>query len=131
MNASPVTPPAPPDDSPPGSLRDAAKNALRYWEVRRLGYNLVLTAIAVGWVVFTWPHFRPAFNWAAALKLFGLAALANGCYCAAYPVDLAMQCSPTRDVWLRRRWILWCAGMLFSAALEYYWIADEIYPDAG
>jgi hypothetical protein len=118
----------PPDGPSPVSLRDMVADALRYWEIRRVGYNIVLTLIALGWLYFTWPHFRPAFHWESALKLLVLAVLANVCYCAAYPVDLAIQCSPSRDTWRRRRWVLWCAGTLFAACFEYYWIADEIYP---
>src|SRR5713226_4057039 len=62
------------------------RDAVRYWEVRRIWYNLILLGFAVAWVVGTWPHFRPAFNLASLVKMLVLAALANVCYSAAYLV---------------------------------------------
>lgn len=103
-------------------------DALRYWERRRIGYSLVLAAIVIGWGVFTWPHLRPALALVPMLQLFVLAVIANVLYCAAYLVDLPLQLSSYREVWLRRRWVLWLIGTLFAAALTQYWIGDEIYP---
>ena len=107
--------------------RDLLDDALRYWEPRRIAYNLVLTCVCLGWLGFTWPHFRAALL-PAFLPLFVLAVLANVCYCAAYVVDIPMQYSSFRTPWRRWRWGLWLAGMLFAATLASYWIADEIYP---
>jgi hypothetical protein len=106
-------------------------DALRYWEPRRIGYNVLLAAIVVGWVVFTWPHFRAAFTLTSLLALFVLAVLANVCYCAAYVIDVPLQYSDFRDLWRRWRWILWTLGALFAATIAYYWLADEIYPGAA
>jgi hypothetical protein len=36
-------------------FREVAGDALRYWELRRIVYNCVLTAVIIGWVVLTWP----------------------------------------------------------------------------
>jgi hypothetical protein len=47
-------------------LRPLLDEALRYWEPRRIAYNLVLGAVVVAWVVVTWPHFRPALTLQAA-----------------------------------------------------------------
>ena len=110
------------------SLRELIDNALCYWELRRIPYNLVLTAVVLAWVVMTWPHFRPALNLSSLLLLFVLAVFANVCYCAAYLVDLPLQYSSFRERWLRWRAALWVAGMLFATILANYWIADEIYP---
>jgi hypothetical protein len=88
----------------------------------------MLLAIAVAWVVGTWPHFRPAFNLASLLKVLVLAGLANVCYSAAYLVDIPLQHSGARALWRRRRWALWLAGMVFAIVFANYWIADEIYP---
>jgi hypothetical protein len=114
--------------SAPPPFRDLLTDALRYWEPRRLGYNLFLAAIVLGWVIFTWPHFRSAFTWSSALALLVLAVLANVCYTAAYLLDLPVQYSAFRDSWRRWRWALWLVGMLFAGALACYWVADEIYP---
>ena len=103
-------------------------DAIRYWEPRRIVYNLVLVAVVIAWVVLTWPHFRPAFTLSSLLLLAILALLANVCYCAAYLVDIPMQHSSLCTVWTRRRWALWLLGTLFAILLANYWIVDEIYP---
>ena len=60
-------------------LQEILADAARYWEPRRLGYNALLGAIFLGWVVFTWPHFRGAFTPRALGALAVLALLANVC----------------------------------------------------
>ena len=115
-------------DPRPEELRYLLGNAIRYWEPRRLGYNLVLTAVVAGWLRLTWPHFRAALTMQSLLALLVLAVLANLCYCAAYLVDVPMQASSFRAAWRHWRWRLWLAGTLFATALANYWIADEIYP---
>ena len=134
----PISDSGPQSSEPPGargpspvSLRGAAADAARYWERGRIGYNLILASVAAAWLGFTWPHFRPALTVRSGLLLLVLAAIANLCYCAAYPVDIAIQFSPFRAQWMRRRWILWCAGAVFAALLACYWIGDEIYPSVG
>jgi hypothetical protein len=102
-------------------------DARRYWELRRIPYNAVLTMVVLAWIVLSWPHFRPAFNWPDLFALLVLATLANVCYCGAYLVDVPIQYSAFRNAWLRRRWLLWLLGMLFAFVLANYWIADEIY----
>ena len=115
----------------PRAFTATLREAMRYWEPRRIVYNVVLAAVVVAWLAFTWPHFRPAFNMQGLLALFVLAAVANACYCAAYVADTAMQRSSFRATWLRARWALWLSGTLFAVALTWYWIADEIYPYVG
>jgi hypothetical protein len=112
----------------PSGLREIISDAIAYWERGRVGYNLVLGAVVAGWVTLTWPHFRGALNWPSLLALFALAVLANACYCAAYLVDVPVQYSSFRDLWRRRRWVLWATGVVFAGVLASYWIADEIYP---
>lgn len=108
---------------PRGILRDA----IGYWERRRVIYNFLLAAVVLIWIVGTWPHFRPAFTWSSLGALLGLAALANLCYCAAYFADVPMQYLPFRALWRRWRWGLWVTGTLFAIVFTNYWIADEIY----
>ena len=109
-------------------LQDNLRDAIRYWEIRRILYNLVLAAAAVWWVVGTWPHFLPAYRMRTIPALIVLAGLANLCYCAVYVVEALVQGAGGGDAWrLRRRW-LWGVGMLLALLIENYWIADEIYP---
>ena len=107
------------------------RDAVRYWEIRRMVYNIVLAIVVIGWLVFTWPHFRPAMTMQSLRALFILAAIANVCYSTAYIAEFAVQLSSVRAAWRRGRWMLWLVGTLFAVLLEYYWIADEIYPYAG
>ena len=108
--------------------RQALNDALRYWEPRRIGYNLILTGVVAGWLVITWPHFRESMTLQSVLFVFVLAVLANVCYCAAYVVDIPLQLSAYVTVWRRSRAALWWLGVLFAAAITWFWIADEIYP---
>ncbi len=104
------------------------KDALRYWETRRIAYNVALAMLVAGWVVLTWPHFQPAFRLDVVPRVVVLFLLANLPYCAAYLVDVPAQRSAAAATWRRRRWILWLFGTLFALAFATYWIADEIYP---
>jgi len=113
------------------SLREILSDAIRYWEPRRVVYNVALALVVVGFVVATWPHFRSARGFDPLLALLVLAVLANVCYCAAYLADIPMQYSTFQALWRRRRWALWLVGTLFAMMLAYYWIADEIYPALG
>ena len=115
-------------------FKHSVADALRYWELRRVLYNAVLTAVAISWVVFSWPHFRsvrlmgipPGETHSALLILTILAFLANVCYCAAYLVDIPLQL--TLATWRKHRWVLLVTGLFFAILVENYWIADEIYP---
>lgn len=103
--------------------------AIRFWEWRRVGYNLALTAQSAAWVVVTWPHFQPALTFASLGKMLVLAVLANLCYSAVYAAEAVFANSSFAAAWSRRRWILWLAGTLFALLVAQYWIGDEIYPD--
>lgn len=105
------------------------RGAIRFWEAKRVWYTSVLTAVVVGWVMFTWPHFRPALNLLNLGRMIVLGLLANVCYGAAYVQEFFMQASVPARFWRRFRWGVWILGMLFALLLENYWIADEIYPD--
>ena len=110
------------------SFEEIVTDALRYWERRRVFYNLVLAVVVLLWLVSTWPHFRGAFTLQSLCFLFVFAMLANICYCAAYVADVPMQYSLCHAIWRRWRWSLWLLGMIFAIAIANYWIADEIYP---
>lgn len=105
------------------------RQAVRFWEPKRLWYNAEQFIVVVLWVGFTWPHFRPAFTLDALGKMLVLGLLANVCYSAAYVAEFLLQAVASDGATRRVRWGLWALGMLFALLLENYWIADEIYPD--
>jgi len=117
-----------PEDKPQNAARAILTEAIRFWEPRRIAYNLILAAIVIAWVALSWPHFRPAMKFEFVVLLAILFMWANICYCAAYLADVVMQYSFFRREWLRWRWGLWTFGMMFAALLANYWIADEIFP---
>lgn len=117
-----------PGDSSSQSFRTVLADSIRFWEFRRLFYNLPLAAVVLLWITLSWPHFRPAFTLLALFQLFFLALIANVLYCAAYLIDLPMQVSSFSSFWKRRRWTLWVLGTLLAILFTNYWIADEIYP---
>ena len=121
----------PQSQASPPSVRDILTDAIRFWEIRRVAYNVLLTAVVIAWVALTWPHFLGAMTLQSLALLVVLAVLANLCYTAAYVADIPMQFSAFRPSWCRWRWGLWLAGTLFAILIENYWIADEIYPYAG
>lgn len=115
--------------SAPSQPRGVLRDAIRYWELRRIFYNVALTAVVMLWIARTWPHFRSALNLTSLGILIVLGMLANVCYCAAYLVDIpAQHWSYAAAWWQRGRLGLWSAGTLFAALLANYWIADEIFP---
>ena len=110
------------------SIRDALSDAIRYWEMHRIVYNLTLAAVVTIPMAASWPQIRNRISFELLLGLSVLAVLANVCYCAAYVVDLPMQLSAHAAVWRRWRWLLWLFGVLFGAALAWFWTGDEILP---
>jgi hypothetical protein len=103
------------------------RSAARFWEPRRLLYNLALTATALFWLFKDWTLFLPAMKWSTLRAVSVLALLANLCYCAAYLADLAIQQLPS-SAWTRSRWAVFSLGTLFAMLFASYWINDEIYP---
>lgn len=100
---------------------DLAADAIRYWELRRLAYNLALFAVVAVHFAASWPASRAFLARDPLLLFFGLAVLANVAYCAAYAVDLFAQFSGIRAEWVRRRWLLLLVGTAFAAVLAHFW----------
>jgi hypothetical protein len=122
------TDPSSDSQNPSAPLRELLIDAARFWEPRRIPYNLALAVIVFGWLVATWPHFRPALTLSTLGILTVLGLIANVFYSVAYLVDIGLQTASFRSAWKRRRWVLWLAGLIFAMVLTNYWIVDEIYP---
>jgi hypothetical protein len=101
-------------------FRELAAEAIKYWEPRRLVYNLVLAAVVVSYFALAWPKSAAFLSVNFALVLFLLAVVANVCYCAAYVVDMFVQLSSVRTLWLRKRWLLFLLGMMFAAVITRF-----------
>ena len=110
------------------SWRPRFVEAASFWELRRIVYNLILTAVAFIWIVASWPHFRPAMTLESLGILTVLVLLANACYCAAYVAEISFLSLPSGASRNRGRWGIWVLGTLLAILFENYWIADEIYP---
>lgn len=108
-------------------IRDIATDAIRYWEPRRLIYNLVLACIVIGYFIAGWPASRSSLTFDGALGLFLLAVLANVVYCAAYIGDIFIQLSGFRETWPRFRWILLLIGTLFASIITRF-ISKGAFP---
>ena len=102
------------------SFREAASNAIRFWERGRIAYNLVLLAIVASYFMAGLPFSKNQMSFDLALGLFVLAVLANVAYCAAYPVDIFAQFTAFNGVWRRARWVIRIIGMLFAATITRF-----------
>lgn len=104
-------------------IKDILTDAIRYWERRRIAYNLVLAAITLAVIALAWPESGYILSMNVGMNLlflFILAVLANVVYCSAYIVDFVLQYSDYRPVWLQFRWGLFAFGLLFASALTLY-----------
>lgn len=102
------------------TFREAASNAIRFWERARIGYNLVLAAIVIGYFIAGLPFSKAQLSIDLALGLFIVAVLANVAFCAAYPVDIFAQMSSFTALWLKVRWVVLAIGILFAAAITRF-----------
>jgi hypothetical protein len=101
-------------------LREVTTDALRYWEIRRIVYNVLLAAIVVGHFIAAWPASAPTITFNGLLGLFVLAVLANVAYSAVYLVDVFVQLSGFRGSRQYWRWIVLLVGFAFAAVLTHF-----------
>jgi len=113
------------------TFREALTDAIRYWEPRRVIYNLVLAAVVAIHAALTWlgPGPLPAITSDPLLSLFLLAVLANVAYCAAYVPDIPAQLSGFRTEWLRLRFVVFLVGLAFAAILAHFYARSFFSPD--
>jgi hypothetical protein len=115
-----------PAHAPPtvaGSITRAAgyvADALRYWEPRRVIYNIVLAVVVLAHVLAGWPDSRARLSMNVFLGFFFLSVLANVCYCAVYVVDLFVQFSGLRDAWAKGRVAVLTIGTTFAAVIAHF-----------
>jgi hypothetical protein len=108
------------------TFRESISDAMRFWEPRRLVYNVLLSVIVLFYFFRAYPASKTILTLDSILGLFLLVVLANVAYCAAYVADLFAQWSSYRDSWRQYRWILFAVGMLFASILTRF-IALSIF----
>jgi hypothetical protein len=97
--------------------RQAFSDAVRYWEPRRRLYNLALALVVAVVFLMNLPGSRASLTFDTLEKMFSVAVLANLAYCAALALDVALQTSAFRAMWLRHRWLLLVIGVAAAAVL--------------
>jgi len=101
-------------------VREYLTDAIRYWEPRRLLYNLGLAAIVLFYFVRALPGSRAVISLDSVLILFLLIVLTNVAYSVAYVVDVFVQASGFRERWASLRWCLFLIGLIFAAILTRF-----------
>ena len=107
-------------------LYELTTDALRYWELRRIFYNLLLAVIVIAHVAAAWPRSRQALTLDGALGLFILAVVANVAYSVVYAADIFIQFSgfrASRTAWRRA---LMAVGFAFAAVLTHFVAANIV-----
>ena len=102
------------------SFKECATNAIRYWEPRRLVYNLSLAVIVLTYFGLNYPGSKAAMSVDEVLGIFVLAVLANVAYCAVYVVDIFAQVSGYQALWRKYRWMLFVVGVLFAGTMTRF-----------
>ena len=101
--------------------REHATDALRFWELMRIPYNLVLAGVVLALLlpILADRDSMVAVRIALFPAIIVYAVMANVAYCAAYPVDLFVQASdfrPARNAW---RTVIWLIGTIFASAFAW------------
>jgi hypothetical protein len=102
------------------TFRESLAGAIRYWEPRRLIYNVVLAAIVLIYFGINYPVTKSLVSIDSVLVLFLLVVLANVAYCAAYLVEVFVSASGYREQWQNRRWIIFVIGLLFAGIITRF-----------
>jgi hypothetical protein len=97
-------------------MKEIITDSIRYWEPRRIAFNIVLALVVAGSFVQHQASLA-TLTWQPVAGMLLAAVLANVLYCAAYAADLMVQSSDYQAAWRRRRWLLWVVGTAFAAGM--------------
>lgn len=103
------------------TLRSYFTDAIRYWEHKRILYNLILAIVVLVYFVAGLPLSKRSLSLDTVLLVFLLAVLANVAYCAAYIADVFAQMSGFRERWRDHRAILFVIGLIFAGIITRFW----------
>ena len=115
----------------PELIKNSFTDAIRFWEPRRVIYNLALCAIVMVYFVAGYPASKAVLSVDFALIIFILAVIANVAYCAAYLVDIFVQISGFQEIWKRSRWILFVIGTTFAAVITRFVVMGIFHPNSN
>lgn len=110
------------------TLRDYFTDAIKFWEPRRVIYNLALAAVVIIYFALGYPSSKSVLSVDFFLGLFLLAVAANVAYCAAYLADVFVQASGFREVWQRSRWVLLAIGTTLAAIITRFIAMGMFHP---
>ena len=99
-----------------------AADSLRYWEPRRVVYNMALFAVVLGHMIAGRPGSPSRLTTNLLLVFFFMAVLANVCYCAAYIVDLFVQFSGLREFRTKGRTLVFVVGTAFAMVIAHFFV---------
>ncbi|MBN1153691.1 hypothetical protein JXB12_02080 [candidate division KSB1 bacterium] len=105
-------------------MKEIFSNAIRYWEKKRIFYNLGLLVIVIIYFIKHLPKSLDTITFDWMLIFFVLAVLANVCYSFAYIVDIYLQFSEFSESWKKRRWILFVIGLSLAAVITRFFAMD-------
>ena len=94
-------------------MKDIINESIRYWEPRRIAYNVILALVVVA-STFYHHQFFAVLDWQPLVGLLLCAVVANVLYCSAYAADLLLQMSDYQSLWRRCRWLIWVLGTAFA-----------------
>jgi hypothetical protein len=100
-------------------LRELTTDALSYWEIRRIFYNLILAFIVVVHFIANYPGSKGAITIDGLLGLFLLAVIANIAFTAVYLPDVFIQFSGFRESRSSWRIALLVVGFAFAAVITH------------
>jgi hypothetical protein len=101
-------------------IKTAFTDAVRYWEKKRIAYNVVMALIVIGHFIYFLPDSANIFELDPLLMLFVLAVLANILYCSAYIADIFLQMTEFAEVWRNYRWTLLTVGFILAAIITRF-----------
>ncbi len=108
-------------------LQAIISDTIKYWEVKRIVYNLILFSITalLLYININFDNFQflelVELLTTPFITLFKLAIVANILYCSAYVVDVFIQLSDYRNSWLKYRWTLFISGTTLASVLAAFY----------
>ena len=110
--------------------REHVTDALRFWELARIPYNLALLAVTIGAAFVERSQCDDCYPVAASqvLTVGWWAVMANIAYSTVYLVDLFVQSSDFRPMRLYWRSAIWLVGTAFASYIAWPIASVVFYP---